>query len=196
MLAFANCHQLHEQGRTIPSFFMRKWSVDLFNPSLVAALCGPESTHLVSCKIERICSRSTCARVWGFMFPCPGAIRERRSRSGTCKTQPGERITARSITFSSSRMFPGPVIPFTAPPPGLEGYVVNGEKVRSTHMMRATVPFNVTGLPALSVPFMFSSEQLPINVQLVSRWLDEATILHLGELIEAGNKAQYRHPNL
>src|SRR6202022_5116373 len=77
MLAFANCHQLHEQGRTIPSFFMRKWSVDLFNPSLVAAPCGPESTHLVSCKIERICSRSTCARVWGFMFPCPGAIRER-----------------------------------------------------------------------------------------------------------------------
>ena len=89
-----------------------------------------------------------------------------------------------------------PVIPFTAPPPGLEGYVVNGEKVPSTHMMRATVPFNLTGLPALSVPFMFSSEQLPINVQLVSRWLDEATILHLGELIEAGNKAQYRHPNL
>jgi aspartyl-tRNA(Asn)/glutamyl-tRNA(Gln) amidotransferase subunit A len=46
------------------------------------------------------------------------------------------------------------------------------------------------------VPFTFSSEQLPINVQLVSRWLDEATILRLGSLIEAGNKAQHRHPNL
>lgn len=31
-----------------------------------------------------------------------------------------------------------PVIPFTLPPPGLEEYVVNGEKVPSTHMMRAT----------------------------------------------------------
>jgi len=89
-----------------------------------------------------------------------------------------------------------PVIPFTAPLPGLEEYVVNGEKVPSTHMMRATVPFNLAGLPALSVPFTFSSEQLPINVQLVSRWLDEATILRLGSLIEAGNKAQHRHPNL
>ena len=55
-------------------------------------------------------------------------------------------------------------------------------------MMRATVPFNLAGLPALSVPFTFSSEQLPINVQLVSRWLDEATILRLSALIEAGNK--------
>jgi aspartyl-tRNA(Asn)/glutamyl-tRNA(Gln) amidotransferase subunit A len=89
-----------------------------------------------------------------------------------------------------------PVIPFTAPPPGLEEYVVNGEKVPSTHMMRATVPFNLTGLPALSVPFTFSSEQLPINVQLVSRWLDEATILRLGLLIEAGNKVNNRRPNL
>ncbi|HWO28238.1 MAG TPA: amidase [Candidatus Acidoferrum sp.] len=89
-----------------------------------------------------------------------------------------------------------PVIPFTAPPPGLERYVVNGEKVPSTHMMRATVPFNLTGLPALSVPFTFSSEQLPINVQLVSRWLDEASILRLGLLIESGNKANNRRPNL
>jgi aspartyl-tRNA(Asn)/glutamyl-tRNA(Gln) amidotransferase subunit A len=89
-----------------------------------------------------------------------------------------------------------PVIPFTAPPPGLEEYVVNGEKVPSTHMMRATVPFNLTGLPALSVPFRFSSEQLPINVQLVSRWLDDETILRLGLLIESGNKVNNRRPNL
>jgi aspartyl-tRNA(Asn)/glutamyl-tRNA(Gln) amidotransferase subunit A len=89
-----------------------------------------------------------------------------------------------------------PVIPFTAPPPGLPEYVVNGEKVPSTHMMRATVPFNLTGLPGLSVPFRFSSEQLPINVQLVSKWFDEATILRLGTIIEAANEFRNRHPNL
>jgi Asp-tRNA(Asn)/Glu-tRNA(Gln) amidotransferase A subunit family amidase len=61
-------------------------------------------------------------------------------------------------------------------------------------MMRATVPFNLAGLPALSVPFRFSSEQLPINVQLVSKWFDEATILHLGELIESANPSRHRHP--
>jgi len=89
-----------------------------------------------------------------------------------------------------------PVIPFTAPLPGLEEYIVDGEKVPSTHMMRATVPFNLTGHPALSVPYTFSSEQLPINVQLVSRWLDEETILRLGLLIESGNKVKGRRPNL
>jgi aspartyl-tRNA(Asn)/glutamyl-tRNA(Gln) amidotransferase subunit A len=89
-----------------------------------------------------------------------------------------------------------PVIPFTAPPPGLEEYIVNGEKVPSTHMMRATVPFNLTGLPALSVPFTFSSEKLPINVQLVSKWFDETTILRLGQLIESSTDTHNRHPNL
>jgi len=89
-----------------------------------------------------------------------------------------------------------PVIPFTAPPPGLEKYVVNGEEVPSTHMMRATVPFNLTGLPALSVPFTFSSEKLPINVQLVSRWFDEATILRLGLRVELLNNTKSRRPNI
>jgi aspartyl-tRNA(Asn)/glutamyl-tRNA(Gln) amidotransferase subunit A len=89
-----------------------------------------------------------------------------------------------------------PVIPFTAPPPGREEYVVNGEKVPSTHMMRVTGPFNLAGLPGLSVPFGFSSEQLPINVQLVSKWFDEATILRLGQLIESATDAHNRHPNL
>jgi aspartyl-tRNA(Asn)/glutamyl-tRNA(Gln) amidotransferase subunit A len=46
------------------------------------------------------------------------------------------------------------------------------------------------------VPFRFSSEQLPINVQLVSKWFDEATILRLGTIIDAANEFRNRHPNL
>lgn len=86
-----------------------------------------------------------------------------------------------------------PVIPFTASIPNQESISVNGETVSIYHMMSATAPFNMTGLPALSVPFAFSREQLPINVQLISRWLDEATILQLGSLIE---RADGRHPDL
>ena len=61
-------------------------------------------------------------------------------------------------------------------------------------MMRATVPFNLTGLPALAVPFRFSSEHMPIGIQLVSRWLDEATILRLGALLESASEVKDHRP--
>ena len=99
-----------------------------------------------------------------------------------------------SAYFHKYDVFLCPVIPFTAPPPGLSEYVVNGKAIPSTDMMRATVPFNLTGLPALSLPFSFSSEKLPINVQLVSRWFDEATILRLGEIIESATNTHKKHP--
>jgi aspartyl-tRNA(Asn)/glutamyl-tRNA(Gln) amidotransferase subunit A len=60
--------------------------------------------------------------------------------------------------------------------------------------MAATSPFNMTGLPALSVPYALSSEQLPIGVQLVAKWLDEATILRLGAMLERRGGLGDRRP--
>jgi aspartyl-tRNA(Asn)/glutamyl-tRNA(Gln) amidotransferase subunit A len=73
---------------------------------------------------------------------------------------------------------------------------VDGHTIAATQMMRATVPFNLTGLPGLSVPFRMSSENLPINVQLVSRWFDEETILRVGALIESASTVWNQHPPL
>jgi aspartyl-tRNA(Asn)/glutamyl-tRNA(Gln) amidotransferase subunit A len=96
--------------------------------------------------------------------------------------------------FASYDVLLCPVVPFTAPVPSQTEYVVNGVTVPTTHMMRATVPFNLTGLPALAVPFRFSSEHLPIGVQVVGRWYDEATILRLGQLIETASMVRGQHP--
>ena len=89
-----------------------------------------------------------------------------------------------------------PVTPMTATPHGAKELVVNGVKAPWTHVMAATSPFNMTGLPALSVPYAFSSEKLPIGIQLVARWLDEDTILRLGAMLERRGGLGDRHPNI
>jgi aspartyl-tRNA(Asn)/glutamyl-tRNA(Gln) amidotransferase subunit A len=50
--------------------------------------------------------------------------------------------------------------------------------------MRATIPFDLTGSPALSVPFGLSADGLPIGVQLVGRRFDDATVLDAGQVLE------------
>ena len=87
-----------------------------------------------------------------------------------------------------------PVTPVTATPHGLLELVVDGVTVSWTHVMDATSPFNLTGLPALSVPYGFSSEELPIGIQLVSKWFNESTILRLGALLERKGGLGDRRP--
>ncbi|WAC93115.1 amidase [Mycobacterium sp. Aquia_213] len=87
-----------------------------------------------------------------------------------------------------------PVNPVTAPPHGLQELVVDGVTVSWAHVMDITSFFNLTGLPALSVPYGFSSESLPIGIQLVSRWFDESTILRLGALLERKGGLGDRRP--
>jgi hypothetical protein len=72
----------------------------------------------------------------------------------------------------------------TAAPHGALELVVNGATAPWTHVMAATSPFNMAGLPALSVSYAFSSEKLPIGIQLVAKWLDEDTIPRLGAMLE------------
>ncbi len=89
-----------------------------------------------------------------------------------------------------------PVNPVTATPHGAQTLSVKGATVRWSHVMSATAPFNLTGLPALSVPYGFSSGRLPIGVQLVAKWFDESTILRLGSLLERQGGLGDRRPPL
>lgn len=49
-------------------------------------------------------------------------------------------------------------------------------------LVRLTAPFNLTGVPALSVPA--HAPGLPVGLQIVGRWNDEAGVLSLGRLLE------------
>ncbi len=47
-----------------------------------------------------------------------------------------------------------------------------------------TIPFNVTGHPAMSVPVGLGSDGLPLGVQVVGRAFDEAMVFRVGRAIE------------
>jgi aspartyl-tRNA(Asn)/glutamyl-tRNA(Gln) amidotransferase subunit A len=68
-----------------------------------------------------------------------------------------------------------PTTPIPAP-------VLEGENAieRARQLTRFTAPFNLTGLPALSVPCGFTNEGLPIGLQIVSRAWNEAGVLRAG----------------
>jgi aspartyl-tRNA(Asn)/glutamyl-tRNA(Gln) amidotransferase subunit A len=89
-----------------------------------------------------------------------------------------------------------PVLPIPAHAHGLSEIVINGKSVSAVQIQGATVPFNVTGLPGLSIRFGTSREGLPIGVQLVSSWLAESTILHLASLLETASPVRDLHPNI
>jgi aspartyl-tRNA(Asn)/glutamyl-tRNA(Gln) amidotransferase subunit A len=89
-----------------------------------------------------------------------------------------------------------PVLPIPAHAHGLSEIVINGQSVSAVQIQGATVPFNVTGLPALSIRFGTSRDGLPIGVQLVSGWLAESTVLHLASLLEAASPVRDLHPNI
>jgi aspartyl-tRNA(Asn)/glutamyl-tRNA(Gln) amidotransferase subunit A len=68
-----------------------------------------------------------------------------------------------------------PTTPISAP-------VLEGENAveRARQLTRFTAPFNLTGLPALSVPCGFTKDGLPIGLQIVSRAWNEAGVLRTG----------------
>ena len=54
-----------------------------------------------------------------------------------------------------------------------------------------TVPANLAGLPALSVPAGLSADGLPLGLQITGRAFDEETVLRVGEALERA--ASYTH---
>src|ERR1700682_6451204 len=77
-----------------------------------------------------------------------------------------------------------PTTPITAPVVGERTVRWRfGEEPVDGALGRLTAPFNLTGRPALSVPFG-AAAGLPIGVQVVGQWNDETRMLAVGRLIE------------
>ena len=79
-----------------------------------------------------------------------------------------------------------PTTPITAPRVDEDNIAV-GDVVMDVRpaLLRLTEPFNVAGVPALSIPVGFSRDRLPIGLQIVADVMDDAKLLALGLAIES-----------
>ncbi len=65
---------------------------------------------------------------------------------------------------------------------------------QARHLTRFTAPFNLTGLPALSVPCGFTPAGLPIGLQIISKAWGEAKVLQAGLAFEQATEWHKRKP--
>ena len=87
-----------------------------------------------------------------------------------------------------------PTSPMTAFPHESSELVVNGHTVHGRNSLRATVPFDLTGSPSLTVPFGWSSEGLLIGVQLAAAHFDEITLFRAAQSLEQMRPDDQRRP--
>ena len=94
--------------------------------------------------------------------------------------------------FNRYDLFLCPTVPMAAFPHGQDAFHVEGEALVGRHTLRLTLPWDLTGSPAISVPFGWSADGLPIGVQLVGRHFDELTLLQAARGLEAAGPATRR----
>jgi aspartyl-tRNA(Asn)/glutamyl-tRNA(Gln) amidotransferase subunit A len=89
-----------------------------------------------------------------------------------------------------------PQLPVTAFPAGDDHPgTIAGREVGYLNWTAFTYPFNLTGQPAATVPCGFASDGLPVCLQLVGRWHDDATVLRAAAAFEVlAPWAQHRPP--
>ena len=113
----------------------------------------------------------------------------RRRLEDGAKTTSTEYILARrtqaeiqkrcELFFESYDYLIVPTTPIAAPT--IEGHDAVEQAGRLT---RFTAPFNLTGLPALSIPCGFTNEGLPIGLQIIARAWGDAKVLNAGYAYE------------
>jgi aspartyl-tRNA(Asn)/glutamyl-tRNA(Gln) amidotransferase subunit A len=97
--------------------------------------------------------------------------------------------------FEAADIIVGPTEPVTAPRIGEARVMVSGaDESALAATWRLTYPYNLTGLPAISLPCGFDRNHLPIGLQIAARAFDEPTLLRAASAYEAAHDWKEHHP--
>ena len=98
------------------------------------------------------------------------------------------------LLFAGVDMLVAPVLP-VAPLKVAEMKAMEGAPpLASAGFLRFTVPFNLAGVPTLTLPMGCTSEGAPLGFQLIGAELSEAALLSAGAAYETASGFSARHP--
>jgi aspartyl-tRNA(Asn)/glutamyl-tRNA(Gln) amidotransferase subunit A len=104
-------------------------------------------------------------------------------------------MSAYARVFDDADVVIGPTEPVTAWPIGAQTVAIaGGEESALAASWRLTYPYNLTGMPAITVPCGFDGAGLPIGLQIAARPFDEASALRAAAAFEAAHDFRERHP--
>ena len=95
------------------------------------------------------------------------------------------------LFFESQDLLILPTTPIAAPT--IEG---NDAVEQAGRLTRFTAPFNLTGLPAVSIPCGFTKSGLPIGLQIVSRAWADAKVLNAAYAYEQATEWHTKRPTI
>lgn len=105
------------------------------------------------------------------------------------------REIAAALRMVDVLMLPTAAVP--APKIGQRHVTLGGKAVNiSAALPRLTLPFNLSGLPAISVPCGFTANGLPIGLQIAGRAFDEVTVLRVAYAYEQQTSWHTQRPKL
>jgi aspartyl-tRNA(Asn)/glutamyl-tRNA(Gln) amidotransferase subunit A len=124
---------------------------------------------------------------WGLLLPTSAYLKALRLRALMCQDV--------AHLWREVDILMTPATAMAAPQPRTT-QVRLGHREMSTReaLLRLMRPFNLTGLPALSIPCGFTSAGLPIGLQIAGKPFDEATVLRAAYAYERATDWHQRQP--
>jgi aspartyl-tRNA(Asn)/glutamyl-tRNA(Gln) amidotransferase subunit A len=169
-------------------------------PALQAASTRPEANsdhdHYLRTRPRDYSPGLLYTLIAGLLIPAPVYVTAQRVRRLLCQEF--------DTTFEKVQVIVAPTLFSTAPT--IEecnrGYIesdgkrINLQDRAGNFLTRYTIPFNVTGLPTISVCCGFSSSGLPIGMQISAPPFQEGTVFQVGHAYEKAAEWYKRRPQL